>query len=156
MMRLKSQLRLGSGIVLALYVAQHLLNHSFGIISIDAAEAYRKTVGAAFQSIPGLLLLYGALLFHITLALISIYQRASLRLPRWHALQFLLGLSIPPLLIGHAVANRGYDLLGDVDPNYSYVVTSLALSPDFQIKMVILILVIWIHLLIGLHYWLHL
>ncbi len=57
MKHLESQLRLGSGIVLALYVTQHLLNHAFGIVSIEAAEAYRKTVGAVFQTWPGLVLL---------------------------------------------------------------------------------------------------
>jgi adenylate cyclase len=156
MTRLESQLRLGSGIVLALYVAQHLLNHSVGLVSIEAAEAYRKTVGAAFQSLPGLLLLYGSLLFHVSIALRSIYRRSSLRMPRWQALQLLLGLSIPPLLVGHAVANRGYDLLGDIDPNYYYVITSISLSPAFLVKLLILIAIIWIHLLIGLHFWLRL
>ena len=151
---LESQLRVGSGIVLAAYVAQHLINHGFGIVSIDAAEAYRKTVGAAFQTLPGLILLYGSLLFHITIALRSLFRRSSLRMPRWQALQLLLGLSIPPLLVGHAVANRGYALLGEVDPNYFYVVTSISLKPVILVKLVILIAVLWLHLLIGLHFWL--
>jgi adenylate cyclase len=154
MKQLESRLRIGSGIVLALYVAQHLLNHSFGIVSIDAAEAYRKTVGAAFQSLPGLLLLYGSILLHVAIALRSLYRRSSLHMPRWQALQMLLGLSITPLLIGHAVANRGFALLGDVDPNYYYVVTSISLKPEFLVKLLFLIAVIWIHLLIGLHFWL--
>jgi len=154
MKQLESRLRLGSGIVLALYVAQHLLNHGFGIISIDAAESYRKTVGAAFQSLPGLVLLYGSVLLHIALALRSLYRRSTLRMPRWQAMQMLLGLSIAPLLIGHAVANRGFALLGDVDPNYYYVVTSISLKPEFLVKLLLLIAVIWIHLVIGLHFWL--
>ncbi len=37
MKHLESQLRPGSGIVLALYMAQHLVNHAFGIVSFDAA-----------------------------------------------------------------------------------------------------------------------
>jgi len=156
MKQLESRLRIGSGIVLALYVAQHLLNHGFGIVSIDAAEAYRKTVGAAFQSLPGLLLLYGSILLHVAIALRSLYRRSSLRMPRWQALQMLFGLSILPLLIGHAVANRGFALLGDVDPNYYYVVTSISLKPEFLVKLLFLIAVIWIHLLIGLHFWLRL
>ncbi len=154
MKRLESRLRLGSAIVLALYVTQHLVNHGFGIVSIDAAEAYRKTVGEAFQSLPGLLLLYGSILLHLAIALRSLYLRSSLRLPRWQMLQLLLGLSIPPLLIGHAVSNRGFALLGDVDPNYYYVVTSISLKPVFLVKLVVLIAVIWLHLLVGLHFWL--
>ncbi|MDH3763703.1 MAG: adenylate/guanylate cyclase domain-containing protein, partial [Gammaproteobacteria bacterium] len=64
MKRTEAKLRLGTGLVLALYVVQHLTNHSFGIVSIEAAEAYRKTVGAMFQNLPGLILLYGSILFH--------------------------------------------------------------------------------------------
>jgi adenylate cyclase len=156
MKRLESQLRLGTGIVLALYVAQHLLNHAFGIVSIEAAEAYRKTVGAVFQTPPGLVLLYGSILFHTIIALRFLYRQSSLRLSLWQWLQIVMGLSIPPLLVGHAVANRGFALLGAVDPNYFYVVTSISLKQVFLVKLVILIAVIWIHMLIGLHFWLRL
>ena len=154
MKRIESQLRMGSALVLAAYLVQHLLNHGFGIVSIDAAEAYRKTIGAAFQTTPGLVLLYGSILVHAAIALRSLYRRSTLRLPRWQALQLILGLSILPLLVGHVVGNRGFDLVGDVDPNYYYVITSLSLNPAFLVKLILLIAVIWIHLLIGLHFWL--
>ena len=151
---LESKLRLSSGIVLAVYVTQHLLNHAFGIVSIEAAEAYRKTVGAVFQSWPGLVLLYASILFHAIIALRSIYRRSSLRLSLWQWLQISMGLAILPLVVGHAVANRGFALLGEVDPNYFYVVTSISLKPVFLVKLVILIAIIWVHMLIGLHFWL--
>jgi len=156
MKHMESQLRLGSGIILALYVVQHLINHAFGIVSIEAAEAYRKTVGAVFQSTPGLILLYGALLFHAAIALRFIYRRSNLHMSFWQWSQLLLGLSILPLVVGHAVANRGFDLLGDVDPNYYYVVTSILLKPVFLVKLIFLISIIWIHMAIGLHFWLRL
>jgi len=154
MKRIEAQLRLGTGLILALYVLQHLVNHSFGIVSIEAAEAYRKTVGAMFQNLPGQVLLYGSILFHALIALRSIYRRSSLRMSLWQWLQLLLGLSILPLVVGHAVGNRGFDLLGDIDPNYYYVVTSLLLKPEFLVKLVFLITVIWVHMAIGLHFWL--
>ena len=77
---IESRLRLATGIILALYLLQHLLNHAFGIVSIEAAEAYRKTIGAAFQSLPGLVLLYASFLFHATIALRSIYRRSNWQL----------------------------------------------------------------------------
>lgn len=154
MKHIESQFRLGSGIILALYVVQHLINHAFGIVSIETAETYRKTVGAVFQSAPGLLLLYGALLFHATIALRFIYRRSSLRMSFWQWLQLLLGLSILPLVVGHAVASRGFDQLGNIDPNYYYVITSLLLKPVFLVKLIFLIPIIWIHMVIGLHFWL--
>ncbi len=151
---LVSRLRLATGIVLALYVIQHLLNHAFGIGSIEAAEAYRKTVGSIFQSTPGLTLLYAALAFHAAIALHSIYRRSSLNMSPWQWAQVLLGLAILPLVVGHAVGNRGYDLVGDIDPNYYYVVTSIMLKPVVLFKLCALILVAWLHMVIGLHYWL--
>jgi adenylate cyclase len=154
MKHIESQLRLGSGIILALYVVQHLINHAFGIVSIETAEAYRKTVGAVFQSLPGLILLYGSLLLHAAIALRFIYRRSNLHMSFWQWSQLLLGLSILPLVVGHAVANRGFDLLGNVDPNYYYVVTSILLKPVFLVKLICLISIIWLHMVIGLHYWL--
>jgi len=154
MQRIEAQLRLGTGLILALYVVQHLVNHSFGIVSIEAAEAYRKTVGTLFQNLPGQILLYGSILFHALIALRSIYRRSSLRMSLWQWLQLLLGLSILPLVVGHAVGNRGFDLLGDIDPNYYYVVTSMLLKPEFLVKLIFLIAVIWVHMTIGLHFWL--
>ncbi|MBT8436750.1 MAG: adenylate/guanylate cyclase domain-containing protein [Gammaproteobacteria bacterium] len=154
MKNFESQLRLGTGLILALYVVQHLVNHSFGIVSIEAAEAYRRTVGTLFQNLAGQILLYGSLLFHASIALRSIYRRSSLRMSFWQWSQLVLGFSILPLLAGHAIGNRGYDLLGNIDPDYYYVVTSLLLKPEFIFKLGALILVIWIHMVIGLHFWL--
>ena len=153
---LESRLRLASGLYLAAYVLQHLVNHAFGIVSIETAEAYRKIVGEAFQSPPGLVLLYASFALHAAIALRSIYRRSSLRLSPWQWAQTLLGLSVLPLLVGHAAGNRGYDLLGNIDPNYYYVVTSLLLKPVILVKLAVLIPVVWIHLLIGLHFWLRL
>lgn len=150
----ESQLRLGTGIVLAAYVIQHLINHSFGIVSIDAAELYRNTIAEVFQSIPGLVLLYGSLLFHLIIALRSIYRRSSLRMPAWQWVQLLLGLSILPLLLGHMIGNRGYDLLGNIDPDYFHVVTLLLQKPVVLAKLLLLILVVWLHMVVGLHFWL--
>lgn len=151
---LESRLRLGTGLVLAIFVLQHVINHAFGIISIEAAEAYRETVGQMFQHPPGQLLLYGSVLIHVGIALRSLYYRSSLRMSLWQWLQLLLGLSLPFLIAGHVVGNRGYDMLGAIDPNYYYVISSMLLVPAILLKPVLALLVIWLHLMIGLHFWL--
>ena len=38
MKHLESQPRLGTAIILALYVVQHLVNHGFGIVSIETGS----------------------------------------------------------------------------------------------------------------------
>ncbi|MEM7018738.1 MAG: adenylate/guanylate cyclase domain-containing protein [Pseudomonadota bacterium] len=151
-----SKLRLWTGLALATYVIQHLVNHAFGIISIEAAETYRLAISTIFQSLPALILLYASLMFHAAIALRSIYRRATLRMSLWQWIQLLLGLSILPLVTGHIIGNRGAAMLGDVDPDYYYVVTSMLLDPALIAKLGLLILVIWIHMAIGLHFWLRL
>lgn len=153
MSKIMSQLRLVTGLFLALYVFLHLLNHAFGLLSIETAEAYRETIGLFYLSTPMLILFYASLISHAFNALYSIYRRDSLRLKLWQWLQLILGLSILPLLLGHIIGNRGYALLSDIDPNYFYVITSLARKPLVLAKLAALVLVLWVHMVIGLHYW---
>lgn len=150
----ESRLRIATGIVLALYLTQHLINHATGIFSIEAAEYYRHSVGEIFQTWVGQILLYASLLFHAIIAFRSIYRRASFRISMWQWVQLLLGLSILPLLAAHVIGTRGFHILGGIDPNYYYVVTSMVLKPIIQYKLMTLLLVVWIHMAVGLHYWL--
>ncbi len=152
----EGKLRLGSGIVLAVYVVQHLLNHAFGIVSFEAAEAFRTSVAVMFQIWPGQLCLYGSLLVHVFLALKSVYMKTSLRMPLWQWMQLGFGLSILPLLAGHIIGTRGMHLVGDVDPDYYYEATAFLLNPILLIKLGVLTVILWSHMVIGLHYWLRL
>ena len=56
-----------------------------------------------WRSPPGTFLLYGSLLTQFALALLSLYKRGTLKMPRWEAVQLLFGLLIPPLLAAHVV-----------------------------------------------------
>ena len=64
-----SKIRLWSSLVLVVFVVQHLLNHAMGIVSFELAEGFRVTVGSLFQVLPGLILLYSSLVFHVLIAL---------------------------------------------------------------------------------------
>lgn len=156
MKNLDSKLRLGTGIVLALYITQHLINHALGIVSFEVVEAFRTSIALVFQVLPGQLVLYGSFLFHAVIALKSIYSKASLRMPFWQWMQLAMGLAILPLLVGHVIGTRGMDLVGDIDPDYYYVVTALRLNFVDFIKLAALMLIVWVHMAIGLHYWLRL
>ena len=97
---------LWSGLVLFTYVAAHLANHALGLISLEAMETGRNWFLLVWRHPVGTVALYGALSAHIVLALSSLYQRRHFRLPAWEALQLLLGLSIPPLLVAHIIGTR--------------------------------------------------
>jgi adenylate cyclase len=149
-------LRLVTGLVIASFVVGHFLNHALGVVSIEAMDRMRSMLAAWWRSPAGTALLYGSLLTHFALALVSLYRRSTLRMPVWEALQLGLGLAIPPLLIVHVVGTRGAWMLFGHNIDYERIVGLLWSSEWSTFKQVLLLLVVWAHLCAGLHYWLRL
>jgi len=149
--------RIITGLVLYTYLATHLLNHSLGLISLEAMETGRSWFLALWRNPVGTTLLYGSLLTHFSLALYALYQRRHLRIPFWEALQLTLGLCIPLFLATHFAGTRlAYEWYGVED---SYAKTVLALwrqSPLLGFRQALLILIAWTHGCIGLYFWLRL
>jgi len=56
----RRDLRLGSGLVLFGYVTAHFVNHTLGLVSVNAAEAGLRIAVAFWHSLPGTVLLYSA------------------------------------------------------------------------------------------------
>ncbi|HXU41537.1 MAG TPA: adenylate/guanylate cyclase domain-containing protein [Burkholderiales bacterium] len=149
-------LRLVTGLVVASFVTGHFLNHSLGVVSIEAMDELRGVLSAWWRSPVGSVILYGSLLTHFALALVSLYRRSTLRMPVWEAAQLLLGLAIPPLLIAHVVGTRfNWWLLGNTI-GYERVVAGLWADPWAAGRQCLLLIVVWAHLCFGLHYWLRL
>ncbi|MBT3358778.1 MAG: 2Fe-2S iron-sulfur cluster binding domain-containing protein [Rhodospirillales bacterium] len=154
---LEKHLRLWSGLIVAAFVIPHLFNHSFGIFSLDALEAVRRILNVPWRSPLGGPFLFGAFLVHFLLALIALYRRPHLRMARWEAAQLILGLLVWPLLMAHAIGTRGsYEILG-IDPTYPFIIASIWSGGAWIIlKQSVLLLVVWGHLCVGLHFWLRL
>ena len=150
------RVRLASGIVLFVYVATHLLNHAFGVISLDAMEWGRLYFLAAWRNPVGTALLYGSLVVHLGLVLYTIYRRRTLRMPLREALQIVAGLAIPPLLALHVVGNRGLHEFHDVNDMYAYVLIAILSDPFEGFRLMVALLVTWFHGCIGFHFWLKL
>src|SRR5919109_911993 len=129
MRRYERWARLVTGLVLICYVVPHFLNHSLGVVSIDAMDRVRAVLAGWWRSAPGTVLLYGALLTHFALALVSLYRRTTLRMPVWEAAQLVLGLAIPPLLIAHIVGTRFSWFLAEQNIRYERVVGVLWSEP---------------------------
>ena len=72
--------RLVTGLILLSYLSTHLLNHSLGLISLDAMEWGRQWFLLLWRNPIGTLALYGALLTHLSLAIWALYQRRHLRM----------------------------------------------------------------------------
>ena len=147
--------RLVTGLVLLTYLATHLMNHSLGLISLDAMEWGRGWFLALWRNPVGTTALYGSLLTHFGLALWSLYQRRHLRIPLWEGLQLLLGLTIPPLLTVHAVGTRLTHEWFGVNDSYNLLVLTLwHASPLDGLRQAVLVTIAWLHGSIGLHFWL--
>ncbi len=153
---LERRLRLWSGLFIGAFVVMHLLNHTLGLASVGLMELARKGNAVIWHSVPGQVGLYGSLAVHFALALRSLYRRRTLRMPAWEAMQIALGLAIPFLLAGHVIGTRGaFQLLG-AEPTYPRVLHVLWNSERLVVQQPVLLLVVWSHLVVGLHFWLRL
>ncbi len=72
---------LWSGLILFSYVASHLANHALGLLSLEAMETGRDWFLTVWRHPIGTVALYGALIAHMALVLLSLYQRRHFRLP---------------------------------------------------------------------------
>ena len=151
--QLINKTRLYSGLVLFGYISIHLVNHALGLISVLAMQAMLDRVEHVWESAPGTVVLYGALLVHIALALLALYRRRSLRMPAIDAAQLGLGFLIPFLLAQHLASTRLTYSLYDGDDSYRAELLRLyTLNPMRGLMQVVLLIAAWSHGIIGLNY----
>jgi adenylate cyclase len=153
---LERRLRLYTGLILAAYVISHFINHSLGLWSLDAMEAYRRVNALVWQNPIGTAALYASFVVHGGLALKSLFRRTTLRMPWWEALQLTLGLLIPPLIAIHVIGTRLTQTMLGFDVDYPRVLYVQWSNVRPLIQQPLLVLVVWTHMVIGLHYWLRL
>ncbi|MGQ8630390.1 adenylate/guanylate cyclase domain-containing protein [Agrobacterium sp. DKPNP3] len=147
--------RILSGLIIFSFVFSHLFNHSLALISIDTAERARKWFSLIWLNPVSSLLFYGSVLVHVCLVLRSLYLRQTLRMPLREALQIVFGLSIPFLIISHAVNIRVSHMMYGIDVGYYSVVRRLWINnPMGGAWQSLALVVIWVHGCIGLYFWL--
>ena len=150
----KSRVHIVSGLVLALFIASHFINHALGIVSIELMERGRAGFNVVWRSIPGTVLLYSALLAHFLMALDALWRRRSLRMPVSEALKIGFGLALPLLISDHVIATRlEYTLTGFVR-GYPEVLRAINLSTGSIVLYVTAAVVAWTHGCLGLWFWL--
>ena len=150
------RIRLVSGLVLLSYLTTHFINHSLGLVSLDAMEAGRNWFVAFWRHPVPTAALYGSLSMHLSLAFYSLYRRQHLRMPLWEALQLVLGLTIPLLLAAHLVGTRVAHEWFNVRDSYTLIVLALWLTAENSFRQILLLIVAWTHGCIGFHFWLRL
>ena len=151
------QIRLWAGLVLFTYLTTHFLNHSFGLIGVDAMQAGREWFVVLWRSRLGTLALYTAFTVHLLLAYWSLYRRRTLRMPAWEATQLTLGLTIPLLLVWHVVGTRlAHEIAGTQDSYPLVLLVLWTLDPIAGWRQAIVLVIAWLHGCVGLHFWLRL
>ncbi|NNH61762.1 adenylate/guanylate cyclase domain-containing protein [Rhizobium laguerreae] len=147
--------RLGSGLVIFIFVLLHLSNHAIGLISVAAADKAAHLFLAIWRNPLGTAIFYSSVLIHIALVLRAIYMRRSLVMPKGEMAQIVLGLMIPLLLLDHVIGTRiAHEFYGYID-DYETVVGMLWIrNPTNGVRQVFAVVAVWIHGCIGIHFWL--
>ena len=148
------RLRIGSGLILFAFATTHFLNHALGLIHLETMHEVQQWRWVITRSWPGTFVLLMALITHMSLALYKLANRNTFRLPPWELFQIALGLLIPFLLLPHIVNTRIARVFFGVEDNYLYELARL--WPDSAILQSTLLLLVWVHGCIGIHYWLRL
>lgn len=147
---IRRKARLWAGLVLMAFATTHLLNHAFGLVSVEAMEAARGWLGF-WHTNWGWPLLMLAFAVHIAITLWGLYERRHLRLAIWQRLQLASGILIPVLLALHYVGTRGLILVNHISTDYYFEL--FVLWPDHALRQSLLVLIVWLHGCVGLHYW---
>ncbi|RWY68724.1 adenylate/guanylate cyclase domain-containing protein [Rhizobium sp. WSM1325] len=147
--------RLGSGLVIFIFVLLHLSNHAIGLISVAAADKAAHLFLAIWRNPLGTAIFYSSVLIHIALVLRAIHMRRSLVMPKGEMAQIVLGLMIPLLLMDHVIGTRiAHEFYGYID-DYETVVGMLWIkNPANGLRQALAVVAVWIHGCIGIHFWL--
>jgi adenylate cyclase len=148
------RMRLISGLILFAFAATHFINHSLGLVSVDWMHEVQKWRWTVTRSWPGTIALLAALLTHASLGLYKLAGRATLRLPRWELVQIALGIFIPFLLLPHIINTRIAHVFFNVNDIYVYELAKL--WPASAITQSLLLIIVWVHGCMGIHFWLRL
>ena len=142
--------QLAGGVVLC-FVIMHLINHALLIGSVEFADQARRWLALPWRTLPGTILLYGALLTHAGLALWTLYARRTLQMPLGEFMLLVMGLLIPDLLIDHAMAMRLTAPMRGVEPSYQQVLIAQWVdNPMMALQQSVALIVVWLHACLGL------
>lgn len=150
---LTTRLRIGSGLILFAYAFFHFINIGLGLVSPTWMDAFQDSRQWITRSAIGSVILYAAFGIHAVLAFVKLAGRRTLRMPVWEAVQIILGLMIPALLITHIVHTRAAHEILNVDDQMGYIMV-LIHGTWSGLKQSLLLLIVWVHGCAGLHFWL--
>ena len=151
---LARRLRIITGLILFTFAATHLMNHALGLVSLELMDEVRNYRTAVTRSLPGTFILASSAIIHLVMGLGTFVTRRTLRLKPVEVVQLASGLLIPLLLFRHIIGTRGVHEMFGVDDDYTYAL--FAMWPHEAWNQLLLIVLVWVHGSIGIHFWLRL
>ncbi|MBV8465988.1 MAG: adenylate/guanylate cyclase domain-containing protein, partial [Burkholderiales bacterium] len=151
--RILGQTRLITGLVMLSYVLCHFTNHALGLVSVAAMNAMLRVNTSFWMGPVGRPLLYSALGIHFCMALHALFRRRSLRMSPPELAQLMLGLSLPFLAAQHVSNTRIGNWAFGANLDFSWELYSYwTVSKLGGLVQEILMLSVWTHAMIGLHF----
>ena len=147
-------LRIWTGLILLLFVSCHLLNASFGIISLQAMDTARPYLTGFWSAPPlgGILAL--SLVMHFLLGLLSVYQRPTLRTNTQDIVQVVTALLVVPIMATHVIGIMMTDNAG-LHLHYAETIRLMWITnPTLGLLQILVVTVVWLHGCAGLLIWL--
>ncbi len=149
------RVRLITGIILFTFLTCHLLNLSFGLLSLQALDDSRGLFLWFWATNVGIALLVGSMVVHLMFGLTALYRRNTLKMNMTDTVQLILGLFIFPLLFGHLLGTVIGPMLTDTRQTYFSILTLFWVwDPGLGLKQVLVTVIAWIHGCMGLVIWL--
>ena len=141
--------RMYSGLVIFLYVTVHLVNHSTGLISLEAKEGLRQRVSAFNRHIIVTVILYTALLVHALLGFQHLLTRRSFKMSAKDWIQLVTSFILPLALLPHMLASSYAPRFKDAQANYKLVLDG-TLEDGGIYFMGLFVIFVWVHGIIGI------
>ena len=141
--------RMYSGLVIFLYVTVHLVNHSTGLISLEAMEGLRQRVSAFNRHIIVTVILYTALLVHALLGFQHLLTRRSFKMSAKDWIQLVTSFILPLALLPHMLASSYAPRFKDTQANYKLVLDG-TLEDGGIYFMGLFVIFVWVHGIIGI------
>jgi len=145
--------RIVSGLVLFAFVTMHLVNVAFGLRSIEAMDDARPWLMAVWTNPVGSLALAAAFLAHVSLGLVAIYRRNTMRMSATDGVQLAASLVVIPLLTPHVVGTALAARFG-IEPSFATLIPYFWIwAPEEGLRQVLLLAFLWIHGCVGVVTW---
>lgn len=141
--------RMYSGLVIFSYVTVHLVNHSTGLISLEAMEGLRQRVSAFNRHIIVTGILYAALLVHALLGFQHLLTRRSFKMSAKDWIQLVTSFILPLALLPHMLASSYAPRFEGAQSSYKVVLNG-TLEDGGIYFMGLFVIFVWVHGIIGI------